>query len=236
MHLIIPEENNNILKYNQDKKSLKTPFIIYAETKKRPEKIPTCNANPEESSKTEISKYTACGCSLFIHCPIDRSRKKSDSYGDIDCMKKFCADLKKHAVEMINYEKKDMLSLTNEEIESCSNQKVCNICKKFYGVDESDDDKFNARKFHGDASGFDDFDDYYGHNDDNDDSNDSDKLDARKFYDNAVGLDEVDDDYYDYNDSKFGVRKFLVILQNLLMLMIMMRHSWCETSWRQQKL
>lgn len=29
-HMIMPEEDNNILKYNKDKKSLKTPFVIHA--------------------------------------------------------------------------------------------------------------------------------------------------------------------------------------------------------------
>ena len=28
----IPEESKNILKYNQDKNSLKTPFVIYVDT------------------------------------------------------------------------------------------------------------------------------------------------------------------------------------------------------------
>ena len=31
-------------------------------------------------------------------------------------MKKLCAHLKRHATEIINYEKKEMLALTDEEI------------------------------------------------------------------------------------------------------------------------
>ena len=43
-------------------------------------------------------------------------------------MKQFCADLKKNAAEMINYEKKkDILLLTDKEIESYSNKKFCQI-------------------------------------------------------------------------------------------------------------
>ena len=48
-------------------------------------------------------------------------------------MKKFCADLKKLTTTINTYEKNEMLSLTNEEIESCSTQ-------KFHDVDDCNDD------------------------------------------------------------------------------------------------
>ena len=58
-------------------------------------------------------------------------------------MKKFCADLKKLTTAINTYEKNEMLSLTNEEIESCNTQ-------KFHDVDDCnddgdrDDDKYDA--------------------------------------------------------------------------------------------
>ena len=64
--------------------------------------------------------------------------------GGADCMKKFCADLKKHATESINYEKKEMLPLTDGKIESYNKKKFCHICKnKFYDVDDRDDNSNN---------------------------------------------------------------------------------------------
>ena len=48
-------------------------------------------------------------------------------------MKKFCADLKKLTTAINTYEKNEMLSLTNEEIESCNTQ-------KFHDVDDCNDD------------------------------------------------------------------------------------------------
>ena len=45
-------------------------------------------------------------------------------------MQRFCKDLKKHATEIINHEKKEMIPLTNEENKSYEKQKVCYICKK----------------------------------------------------------------------------------------------------------
>ena len=65
------EKDNKILKYNYGEKSMKVPFIIYADIKSLLEKMNTCHKNPEKSSTTKINKHTAI-YSLFlftvIHC------------------------------------------------------------------------------------------------------------------------------------------------------------------------
>lgn len=38
-------------------------------------------------------------------CAFDDKQNKNDKYGGQDCMQKFCKDLKKHWMEIINYEK-----------------------------------------------------------------------------------------------------------------------------------
>lgn len=73
--MIMPEKDNNILKDNQDKKSLKTAFVIYVDTESLPEKIHACDQNPEKSSKKK-SNDTSCGYSLSTHCSFDVSRRK----------------------------------------------------------------------------------------------------------------------------------------------------------------
>ena len=93
--MVMIEEDNKIWKCNQDKKILKSPFIIYANTESLLDKIHTSNNYPEKSSTTKISKQTVCCYSLFTHCSFDSS--KNIFYRGVDCMKKFCADLKKHA-------------------------------------------------------------------------------------------------------------------------------------------
>ena len=45
-------------------------------------------------------------------------------------MKIFCRDLKDQSMKIINYEKKEMMALTNEEKETHENQKICYICEK----------------------------------------------------------------------------------------------------------
>ena len=53
----MPNEDNKILKYNHGKKSMRAPFIIYADLESLLEKTDTCYNNPEKSSTTKIKTY-----------------------------------------------------------------------------------------------------------------------------------------------------------------------------------
>ena len=70
----MPEDYNEILKYNQGEKSMKVPFIIYADLECLLEKMNTCHNNPEKSSTTKINKHTPSGYSLFTHCSFDKQK------------------------------------------------------------------------------------------------------------------------------------------------------------------
>ena len=45
----MPSPNNNLIKYNQVEKSLKLPFVIYADLKCILKTIDTCQNNPDLS-------------------------------------------------------------------------------------------------------------------------------------------------------------------------------------------
>ena len=111
-HVEMPTKDNNIIKHNQGEKSIKLPFIIYADLECLLEKMSTCQNNPNESSTTEINKHTPSGYSLYTHCSFDKSKNKLSYYRGKDCMKKFCKDLREHANKIINYEKEKMIPLT----------------------------------------------------------------------------------------------------------------------------
>ena len=96
----------------------------------------TCYNNPEKSSTTKINKHTPSGYSLFTHCPFDTTKNKLDYYRGKNCTKNFCPDLKEHATETINYEKKEMIPLTKGEKNMHNEQKVCYICKKRLSTDD----------------------------------------------------------------------------------------------------
>ena len=55
-------------------------------------------------------------------------------------MERFCKDLRENALEIIDYEKKEIMPVTDEENNSYKKQKVCFICKKQFNTDDDDDD------------------------------------------------------------------------------------------------
>ena len=129
-HVEMPTKDYNVIKYNFGEKSMKLPFVIYADLECLLEKMSTFINNPNESSTTEINKHTPLGYSLFTHCSLDESKNKLNYYRGEDCMKKFFKDLRTHATKIINYEKKKMIPLTIKEEIYHNKQKICYICKK----------------------------------------------------------------------------------------------------------
>ena len=69
------KEDNNVLKYNHGEKSMKVPFIIYADVDSSLEKIDICHNNTEKSSTTKINNHTVSGYSLFTNCSFDTAKK-----------------------------------------------------------------------------------------------------------------------------------------------------------------
>ena len=127
-HVEMPTKNNNIIKYNHGEKSMKLPFVIYADLECLLEKVSTCINNPNESSTTKINKHTPSGYSIFTHCSFDESKNKLNYYRCKDCMKKFSKDLREQVSKIINYAKKKMIPLTTEEKIYHNKQKICYIC------------------------------------------------------------------------------------------------------------
>ena len=133
----MPEEYNKILKYNEGEKSMKSPFVIYADLECLLEKMNTCHNNPGKSSTTKINKHTSSRYSLFTHCSFDTTKNKLDYYRGKNCMKSFCLDLREHATKIINCEKKEMIPLKRKEEKKHNKQEVCYICKKGFSTDDS---------------------------------------------------------------------------------------------------
>ena len=61
-------------------------------------------------------------------------------------MKIFCKDLKDQAMKIINYEKKEMIPLTDKEKESYENQKICHICEKEFCTDKNNKEFLKMQK------------------------------------------------------------------------------------------
>ena len=131
----MPNEDDKISKYNYGEKSLKVPFMIYVGLECLL-KILLSSQNNKEKSKTERkAKHTRSGWAMFMKCSFDATKNKRDYCRGRDSVKKLCKELRNRTMEIINYEQKEMVPLTDKEIESNEKQGVCHICKKEFCFD-----------------------------------------------------------------------------------------------------
>ena len=144
--LKMPDEDNKILKYVSGKKSLKVPFTIYADLDCLLRKINTFMNNHEKSYTEKKSVHKPSGYPFVICCSFDKSKNERKYYRGEDCMKIFCKDLKDQAMKIINYEKKDIIPLTDEEKETQENQKLCYICKQEFCTDENNEKELKLKQ------------------------------------------------------------------------------------------
>ena len=138
----MPTDKNNIIKYGQGEKTLKLPFIIYADLECLLEKISTCYNDPNISSTTKINRHTPSGYSIYTGCTFNKSYNKLSHYRGQDCMKMFYKDLKDHEKRIINHKKKSIIPLTKDEEDSYNKDTICHICLK-----EFDNDKDKVRDY-----------------------------------------------------------------------------------------
>ena len=101
-----------------------------------------CPNNPDKSCTEKKATHRPSGYSLVTCCSFDKSKTEYKYYRGEDCMKMFCKDLKDQAMKIINYEKKEMIPLTDKEKESYENQKICHICEKEFCIDEDNKKEF----------------------------------------------------------------------------------------------
>ena len=106
------------------------------------EKISTCHNNHKNSLTTNIKKHTASGYSLLTHCSFDLTKNKLDSYRG-----KVFVRILEHTTKIINYEKKGIIPLTDEENKCYKKQKICYICKKGFSTDD-DNKKYHKVRDH----------------------------------------------------------------------------------------
>ena len=115
-------EDTKIIEFNQNCKSDKDSFIIYADLESLIEKINECKNNPEKSSTTKVSEHILSGFSVS-------TISSFKAIGE-DCMKKIRESLREHRIKIINFKKKKIWLLTNEQQKSHENAKICYICKE----------------------------------------------------------------------------------------------------------
>ena len=101
----MPKQAEKILKYIHGEKSLKAPFTIYLDLECLLKKEQSCQNNPKETYTTKKAIHEPSGWAMFTSCSIDEKKNLIITEEKI-VLKKLCKKLKKHAMKIINYEKK----------------------------------------------------------------------------------------------------------------------------------
>ena len=83
----------------------------------------------------------ASGYSLDLVTSYDQNKDKHTFYTGTDCTKKLCDDLKDHAMDIINAEKRVIISLTDYEKRVYEKQNYCHICKRKFCYDKDNESK-----------------------------------------------------------------------------------------------
>ena len=104
---------------------MKALFTIYGDVECLLEKMYSSRKTPKKSLTEKKTKPS--GYSLFTNCSFDMTKSKLHCNKDKNCLETFCKDLKEHAIIIINYEKKEMILLTDKEDNSYKKQKTCYI-------------------------------------------------------------------------------------------------------------
>ena len=109
----------------------KMPQIIYDDIEFLIRKIDGCANNPEKSSTSKIGEDIPCGYSMSNIWRFYHIENKHTLYHGKDYMKKFCDSLREQAKKyIIDFEKKNMLSLIKEESELYQYAEKCYIFRR----------------------------------------------------------------------------------------------------------
>ena len=73
-HVDMSEKGKNILKYSSGDKSLKLPFIVYADLECLLKKEQSCQNNPKNSYTERKVKHKPLGYSLSLNCSFDETK------------------------------------------------------------------------------------------------------------------------------------------------------------------
>lgn len=124
-------DENDVLEFKDYEKTLKVPFVIYADFETINIKLNTCEPKPDQSATTSTTKLDVCGFGYKVVCEDERYTKPSVIYRG--------KDAGKHLIECLLREEeeiRDILSniepmhITEEHDDLIEKATECCLCKK----------------------------------------------------------------------------------------------------------
>ena len=123
----MPEDKNKFISSSRGKKTLKNPFIIYADIECLLKPISTCDNSAHNSFTIKTSKHVPCGYSMLVSHAYGKISNTQSVYSGEDCMDVFCYDLNEKVNTIINIPQKPIDPLTGQEVIDFNNAKECFI-------------------------------------------------------------------------------------------------------------
>ena len=125
----LPEEGS-ITKFKNENRSLRVPYVIYADFEAITEKISTCENNPEESSTLQYQKHTPSGFCYYIKY-FDAMYKEPVSYRGENTVQEFCNSIEKETKEIYKRMKEfKKINMTAVDWLDYNNATNCHICEE----------------------------------------------------------------------------------------------------------
>ncbi|XP_065678249.1 uncharacterized protein LOC136093209 [Hydra vulgaris] len=149
---------NTMIKLNHFKKTMRVPFVVYADFESIIKPINTCAPNPNESYTKQYQKHTPSSFCYYIKC-FDESVYQSKlvtftaSNEDEDVAQKFVnmleEDVKKIYNDYLKFPKKMIFTMKDKN--NFDNAKICHICEKDLNEDRVRDHCHITGKYRGAA-------------------------------------------------------------------------------------
>nr|CAH7720486.1 unnamed protein product [Callosobruchus chinensis] len=150
--IVLPTNDNNIMKFKNFKYKQIVPFVIYADL----ESILVGFDDTKNGNTERYQKHEAFSIAYYLKCSYDDSLSKFRLYTGSDCQDWFAKELHRTALEL-NYifnNPKPMTPLDSEERQCFSSALTCHICERPFDSNNSnkvmDHDHFTG-KFRGAA-------------------------------------------------------------------------------------
>ena len=132
----MPDEDNNILKFNNFHKQQPVPFVIYADFEAITEKISACSPKDDKSYTEAYQKHTDCGYRYKIVCCYDDKYSKPITiYRGEKAVYKFMEAMLeevKYCMKVLKKEFNKPLRMTKEDEEEFQKANECHICNIKY--------------------------------------------------------------------------------------------------------
>ena len=121
---------NDILQFKEFEKTLKVPFVIYADFETNVTKLHTCQPNPKSSASIPLTKLEVCGFAYKIVCKDSQYTKPSVIYRGEDAGRKLIECLLREEEEIQGILSNiQPMNITEEHQGLIENAVECCLCK-----------------------------------------------------------------------------------------------------------